>query len=298
MNQWKKYGIQDGQAQAFRTVSHTSHIDSAISIVKNNEIRPSLVFDESILNKKRIQVSWLSPNTWHNGYRYGNVMFDFDFQALVADKNCYWVEAIPYTPQALRILITDKERELEPYDSTASDGPWRYDKTNKTHFYNRKYCLEFMFESAIDLSHLTKISFVKHHPDFCSIHRKSPRTCADLGMQREIAGARFISRTIAADLSIANLPGLIALEGRPDASVSFAFSEIQSLINKADFIGTCKSNDDLAPALAYAICSAFSYGRRGIALKLMGQFKSDSSCRKALANVFAEAIGLQDPTTL
>src|SRR4051794_25924403 len=100
MPAWSKFKVGvpatkgfNSDCQKFGTVSHTSHVDSALSILSRGEIRPYLVFDESLLNDQRILVSWLSPNHWHNGYRYGNIRFDFDFQSLIAGKHFYWVEA-------------------------------------------------------------------------------------------------------------------------------------------------------------------------------------------------------------
>lgn len=58
---WQKYGIgyPSGKknVQMLRTVSHVTHIPSAISIFERNEISAGLVYDKSRLNQERIHVA-------------------------------------------------------------------------------------------------------------------------------------------------------------------------------------------------------------------------------------------------
>ena len=78
----------------------------------------SLVWDESKLKNTRTCIAWLSPNLWVNGSFYGNIKFGFDWEELIDGKKFYWVEAIPYSTPAYRILITNKQPglDLESYD--------------------------------------------------------------------------------------------------------------------------------------------------------------------------------------
>ena len=116
MKDWEKFKIGK-YCNPFDLVSYTSHVNSAVDIIRDKEIRPSLVFDELKLNKYRILVSWLSPNYW-GGFRYGNIRFQFDFASLIRDRLYYWVECIAYKVPACRILITDINRDemLQKYD--------------------------------------------------------------------------------------------------------------------------------------------------------------------------------------
>ena len=118
MSEWRKFKAGEPAYTGFRSdckpfswVGHASHAHTAVDILKAGEIKPSLVFDESKLNTERILVTWLSPNDWWHGYRYGTTKFSFDFQKLVEGKKYYWVEAIAYNTAACRILITDKTRD-------------------------------------------------------------------------------------------------------------------------------------------------------------------------------------------
>ena len=146
MPTWSKFKVGapaikgfNQDCQKFETVSHTSHVASALSILDRGEIHPYLVFDESKLNDQRILVSWLSPNHWGVGFRYGNIRFDFDFKSLIDDKHFYWVELGRVQDSLLaRILVTDKNHDgdLEEYDPTTKKGPWWHDTVSDQHYYN------------------------------------------------------------------------------------------------------------------------------------------------------------------
>jgi hypothetical protein len=60
---------------------------------------------------------------------YGNIRFEFDWRKLIAGKKFYWVEAIPYSTAAYRILITDEKPKLdvERYRPEDDSAPLYYD---------------------------------------------------------------------------------------------------------------------------------------------------------------------------
>lgn len=175
---WKQYkvgivstkpGWTNVDCQLFGEVSHVSHVRSAINIIEDKKIKQGLVFDESILNTERVLVSWVSPNSWVDGYRYGNVRFTFDFARLIKDKNYYWVEVmLKYSPPACRILVTAKDHSarLATYDPKKGDGPWWYDSVNDKHYFNGNHTLEFMFEEDLPIRDLKKLDFVQHHSHY------------------------------------------------------------------------------------------------------------------------------------
>lgn len=212
--EWKKYAVGPSEKSGgslnvdcrfFDTISHTSHAGLAMGIIANNEIRPSLIFDKSKLNKDRILVSWLSPNSWSGvGYRYGNVQFVFPFSGLIKGKQFYWVEAIDYKIPACRILITDQDRSnsLDVYDPRERSGPWWHDAATGRHYFNGNHCIEFMFESIIPLDDLTSITFVAHHNKYCSIHPNNPSKCSEFGVGREAGGAKFLANAVISGISI------------------------------------------------------------------------------------------------
>lgn len=177
----------------FTSISHVTHIENAISILRLGKVLPQLVYDESILNDDRILVNWLSPNYWSPGFRYGNVMFSFDFKALIAGMRIYWVETMSaYNPTALRLLITGQDRSsddrLMPYNPEDRTGPWWYDRGSETHFRNGNYTLEFMLEDELELGAAQTVSLVNHHNDFCCMDYAK---CPDKGMNSTRAGSIF-----------------------------------------------------------------------------------------------------------
>src|SRR5271169_1272481 len=107
---WIHYGIKSNNGSPFDEVFHISHLLPSTLIIRNERIKAGLVYDESILNTKRISVIWVSPNHWVRGSRYGNVRFKFPWKDIVKRKKYYWVEAITkYSPAACRILVTNND---------------------------------------------------------------------------------------------------------------------------------------------------------------------------------------------
>lgn len=309
MSEWKKFKVGVPAEKGFNpdcvrfdSVSHTSHIGSAISIIEAGEIRPSLVFDESKLNDQRILVSWLSPNHWSTGYRYGTVRFDFSFHDLIEGKRYYWVESIAYKISACRILITDIDRDsqLEPYDPTLKNGPWWFDSANNQHYFNNNHCLEFMIEAPITLEHLCNFDFVDHHSSYCSVHRKNPKKCFELGLNSSKGGALFITRAAVAGTDLSPISEYLVREnGKPTNSLEFAFNDFALRISrKVKFSGELTQDSEHSIAVARAIMSAFTFGSTEEAKLLCSMFQDEDSFAAAVAMVIAETVGLPDWASL
>lgn len=309
MTEWTKFSIGtpnekgfNSACQKFETISHTSHIDSAFSILDRKEIRPYLVFDESKLNDQRILVSWLSPNYWTTGFRYGNICFDFDFKSLISDKKFYWVESIAYKIPACRILVTDKDhsKNLQPYIHTSQTGPWWYDRTKDQHYFNGTHCLEFMFESAISLKNLRSFNFVDHHNSYCSVHRNEPERCKERGFRAAKGGAKFIARAVALGADLAILaPYLIRPNGAPSSLLELAFEELfAGTSRKVAFTGNLTAKSVQAAAVAQAICSAYSFHSLEAAKQLVAMFSDEDEFVNALAFVVGAVVGLANSEKL
>lgn len=104
-------------------IYHVTHTSSSLRILDDREIGKRLISDKSVLNQTRTTVVWLSPDFWHNGFRYGNVRFAYDFADIVAKRAIYWVEVIRYNTPACRFLVSDKDVSHLPvvaYDPVAS----------------------------------------------------------------------------------------------------------------------------------------------------------------------------------
>lgn len=305
MTEWSKFkvcatvaGNSNRCCEPLDTISHISHVESALSILERGEILPYLVFDKSKLNDRRILVSWLSPNHWSDGFRYGNIRFEFDFKSQIKKKQFYWVEAIDYQPNACRILVTDKnhDEDLERYDPTSKDGPWWHDVDHDQHYYNGEYCLEFMLEGPISMADLRKFEFVKHHPDFCSIHRTDPTRCKELRFPYYKGGAMFMARAVASEFSLELISCHLIPDGiLPNDMLKESFAELCDQASKqVSFVGTLNSTSTEAMAVAQAICSAHSFHQKAAAKKLASLFCAKKDCVSALAMVVSKTVGLTD----
>jgi hypothetical protein len=189
------------------SVTHVTHLANALTIIPSKIINPQLVTDESRLNNRRILVNWVSPNHWGNGFRYGNVSFALDWRTLIIGKKFYWVEVMPYSTPACRILITEKnyngDPDMIPYDPKTGDGPWWWEEASDKHWRNGDHCLEFMLEFEISIEHCAAISFVNHHENYCCIDRN---TCRDMGMGAQLAAFRLLAGIISQDVNVSEAP--------------------------------------------------------------------------------------------
>lgn len=302
MPEWNKYSISNLRDQSycisFSSVYHVTHIQSSLPILIDRKIKAGLVYDESILNTKRILVAWLSPNTWHTGYRYGNVRFEFDWNVIINNKKLYWVEAIDYKIPACRILITEQtHNHLQEYNPENKDGPWWYDSENNQHYLNGNYCLEFLVEDDLSIRD-SKIEFVSHHSEWCSLHRNSPKDCPDLRLPEWHAAGLFFASILAQSIKI-NL-NLFQKKRNSDSALStvnFAFSSLYfCFINNDNAIyeGDIKDVDDIAIPLARAICNAYVYSDFEELEQLRSLFKSKDSLKNSLAKLIAAHFGIEN----
>lgn len=248
------------------TVFHVAHIDTALNIVRDGKIKPSLISDKSKLNRDRILVIWVSPNDWSGagGSRYGNIEFAFDWRSLIAGKKYYWVEAIAYNTSTCRILVTDidhsqEAHKLQEYDPTEGNGPWWHDTATDQHYWNGNYCLEVMLEREIPLMELVNTDFMKHHPKFCC---NTPEICPDRDQHSEQGGARFLAGLAALQLNAQHLNLTQETEGliQPTESTRRAWHQLRAELTriKYDYRGTIDYDERIqSVAVARAILSAY-----------------------------------------
>jgi hypothetical protein len=273
-----------------------AHVDVAVNIVRENKIKPGLVFDKSSLNESRILVAWLSPNTWNAGYRYGSVKFDFGFRKLVEGKRAYWVEVIDYSPAACRILITEKDHSatLQLYDPTLGDGPWWFDKNENKDYYNGKYCLEFMFEHEIELPDLDLLSFVAHHPTACSMRREPHYVCKEKGLVAGKCAAGFLGKIVAnaVDLSLIS-ERLIDDAGKVNNYFSHGLLYLAKQMTKGFlFTGLLESTSDDAVSIGRAAMNAVAIEHRAEAAILAKLFKSEDDLLRVVAHLVGNSLGV------
>lgn len=308
MSEAKKFKVGDLSNNRFDTscrqmdeVSHVCHINAALAILCAGKIQPTLVFDNSKLNKKRILVAWLSPNYWADGFRYGNIRFKFSLSKLVKTKRYYWIESIPYKPPACRILFTDQDRDqtFEPYDPQQRQGPWWFDKSNGTHYFNGEICLELMIESSISLEDCVGIDFVNHHDKRCSMHRSSPHECPERGYFDLQGGAHFLTRAVVTGTDL--LPykhHFLQKKDKPQSYFAGAANTFLKPFSRNQPFSGATNDNNLRLALMRGVMSAYTYGRLEEAKKMATMFKSLEQFEQSATCIFAEAIGLNDEAEL
>lgn len=269
-------------------IYHITHIENSISILKHGKILPQLVYDKSLLNQDRILVSWLSPNHWWKGSRYGNVCFGFHFGDIIEGRSAYWVESMKdYDPYALRILLTKQDRTSDPrlrrYSPEDKSGPWWYDRISGNHYRNGNYTLEFMLEEEIMVSAAASISFEKHHEYACCV---DPSTCADKNMDSRSAAGIFGAGVAINGIGCQTLP----ISGDSCGEVVDTILRFYHWSSNKEFTGRGNS-PAVEQALAHAWLSACFYRRPEEQRTIVLLFESNDKFYEAVTSALIKTFG-------
>lgn len=298
LHDWSKYAVEgipwSESNQTFNDkcvqldrVFHVTHVANAVNVLNERRILPRLIYDKCRLNTSRVLVVWLSPNDWTNtgGFRYGNVGFEYDWESIVADKKYYWVGVMPYSPLACRILITDQEHsELREYNPNSDIGPWKY--FGGQHYFNGKYCLEFMYELALEVSSSTGLKLVNHHDKRCSI---DPRNCPDLGLSDGRARGHFFAGIVSHSIS----NNVRSLMGKELQDYWFCLSrELGRDTNDISWRGCVERLSPESAALSRAICHAVFTRNNHDRNQLLGLFDSLETATDAIADCCGSLLGI------
>ncbi|MCX6906686.1 MAG: hypothetical protein NTY01_01445 [Verrucomicrobia bacterium] len=307
--EWRKFRVGkvsknprwvNPDCQPLRSIYHVTHIPVALEILRSGYLMPRLVYDKSKLNKRRITVTWLSPNVWNDGSRYGNVEFCFDWKRLAegVGKRFYWVESIPYKVEACRILITKQDHSNDPdlveFDPTVDDGPWWWDKATDTHWWNGNYCLEIMAEGRLAISKCERVEFVAHHPHGCCIDHS---TCLYKGFSKERGIALFLATTISQEIDLSPLK-LVPAEKKALTRFDTAYQgwfAIWQGIKDLKCTGEITSNMKSAIPLVRAVLGAYSRGNGHEIKSLASMFCSNTELRKSYEKLFETVFNIPSP---
>lgn len=283
---------ENDDCKVLEAVYHVAHIGPALQILADGQIKAVLVSDESRLNTERVLVTWVSPNNWARGFRYGNVRFQFKWAELVRGLNYYWVESIAYGVDACRILITERDHDdtLASYDPTAGNGPWWHDAVDDKHYWNGEYCLELMLEMDLNLDRCNGVDFVKHHPHQCSIDH---RTCRFRGLEADEASALFVAGVVSQGIDPQLLGFTVEDQGQvsPNDSLLAASCRIREDMREAtpDYSGDVEENSSAASSLILAILDAYAQSRETQWCDLASLFDSQEALLRACTEAINDA---------
>jgi len=265
------------------TIYHVSHIESALSIIKQGKLKAGLIYDDSYLNSRRILVTWFSPNDWYYGSIYGNIRFQFDWKKLIEDRHYYWIGTMEgYHPTAIRILLSknDYKSKLKPYNPIRGDGPWWHNKANDKHFWNGNYTLEIMLEDDVSLRDALKVDFIDHHKDICTIKPN----CPDHYPDRNDAAALFLAGSISQHPPTIEIP---QIEG-----ISSAISNLCLSIIRKSPSGRLLASSQESTAIIRAFMAASYFGRKEESKVFWNMFKSNNEFLNACKRLIETLPGL------
>ena len=289
----------------FDTISHVSHVQYALDIIRDGVIAPRLVRDKSILQTRRTPVVWLSPKRWGTGWRYGNIEFVLDWKTTVRGMNFYWVETLDYSIPAPRILVTPKKYgDLKHYPPTDHDGPWWYDSRLKKHYYCDKYapgkdcCVEILLEREVRLDEVRAVKYVAHSDTYCALNRDKPTACPDFERQAQPAGALFVAGLVARDLQARSLLAIAEGKNIDLSELGRAWNCIVHGIAASDDDsgGSIAAESPEASAVARARLAAYSREDDKDKAALAALFASRAALRASLAGLVREHFGLSAGT--
>ncbi|WP_343590811.1 hypothetical protein [Flavobacterium sp.] len=285
-------------SREFLEVHHITHLPAAKYLMQSEQIIPQLIQDKSRLNGELIKVVWLSPNEWHDGSIYGNIRFSYRLSDLVRNKKFYTVEVMSeYTPQACRILISDKDyvdhEIIKPYDPGAEySGPLHIDSTGRN-FYNKAVNIEFMFEGELNIEDALKIDFVTHHKELCNINPNN--SCPDSEMTGQSAKLFFICHLLANGIKMGNLA--ICKENK-DILIR-EITKILEMIYKIldqdiQYAERSQYSEDSKMQLVRAILGRISEKDNEAAIVLSKIFDSRKELYTTLKKIFAEYFAVKE----
>jgi hypothetical protein len=283
-----KFEIGLGNSSELTTVRHVAHVPFARRIVEDRRIKAGLIYDESRLNTSRISVAWVSANTWGPGSIYGTVEFQFAWADLIAGQKIYWVEAMNYSPNAYRLLLSKRDVPaglINPYDPEKDEGPLRL--KDGQYFWNNGYTSEFMIEEDLSLDRCTGLDFVQHHQQYC---RPFGKGCEDRIMQPSPhrTGGRMLAFVLGNGLRILDEhlkpPGV----KQPFTELDTAYHGLASnLPSRVEFKGALSADSECQNVVRGSL-ALYGMDQVDQAQKLLALISSTENFEKALKAIVRE----------
>jgi hypothetical protein len=294
----EKADISSKKCRQMNTIQHTTHIDSAIEILKHGRITKSRIYNHSILEERKVQVAWITANYWRNGSRYGNVAFQFNTSKFMDGKNFFWAGVNSDPKNAIcQILVSSRDYSsyMTPYDPVVDNGPWWHDEDSNKHYFNENVVLEFMMDRDLWLKDASGINFINHHEKMCSLYEENPSNCKHINTYADEACTEFLRKVGSAGLSLGKRKHLWPIED----SVASVFSHglarfLNSPIRKVSYKGKEPLGKKLAGSLARAVLHAIVIDKEDEAKRIIRLFRSEEELAEAFARIMDDCLGMND----
>lgn len=280
--------------QRLERTGHVTHVEHALDMFRDGQIRPKLVLDGSRFDTERVEVVFTSPFNWGErwGCMFGNVLFEFDWAKMTKGKNLYWLGAQKYSSLRPRILITDEEHDLKHYLPGKRNGPWWRSKATGRHYWNGNHGIEFLVEGEIRLHQIARMKFIKGHPK-CLLG-----VCPDKSHDNQNAAARLLAGACHRGLLPASRRLWVMDVSKPRQALRYAWEQLRMLLvgTKQKWGGPIRSDADNAKAQAWACLGAFYHRETDHRRKLLRQFVGPKNAIKACAALIEDGLELKEGT--
>lgn len=255
-------------------------------ILEEDQIIARPVYDESLLNRTRLHVVWLSPNEWFNGSLYGNIRFHLNWNRIIEHKKFYWVEVKKYSTHAPRLLIAHGSQEsilsidtkITLYDPLTDKGPLKL--INNEWFWNNQITLEVMVKDDIYLDFCTRVDVIKHHPNICRIYGGS---CDEKKRDRSASGAELLAYLLGADCRTID-DQLTTSIGPPEHpryhhDLMYPVLWLQNLLfDNVEFGGSINVDSEIRSVI-FAACSQIAHRQKISAKQTMSLISSQKAAK-------------------
>lgn len=303
-DEWEDYGIAQlgctNGCRTFTQVTHDTHIDAALQILRDGKLKPALTEDRgSWLSGERIFVCWLSPNEWgsHHGSCYGNIQFGFNWPwQELGDMNIYWVECAQEAIPATRILITKTnwDGKLRRYNPWTDNGPWRIDPKTETHYRNGSVKLQFLFEESIDVDADTRVRAILHAIGKCKLD-----PCPDRKLTEKNVRCHFLAGLVAGRVCGRPGWGWTTNESDKVAPTSILTDVACELISEivryypSNPAGVVEESSGSASYLARAVLDAYRRREREATMHLCALYRDARALRSSIEKALSETFELE-----
>jgi hypothetical protein len=266
------------------SVRHGTHLTHALRIAEDRKLSAELIYEGRLMTT-RTKVIYFSPNTWHDGSRYGTFEFEVDWSDLLQGRHLMWVEPVySYAIPIHRFMLTRASAVagLTSYDPAIDQGPLRL--VDGTWLRTRRHAAEIVVDEDVAMSAITSFQLAKHHDFACSLSESACSEAGYTGMQR--TSGRLAAALMGRGLK--SLNSLLTRDGRLTTEAEHGYSGLYfALVGNGSFGGLI-ADDGAAADLIRAACLLVHAGDREGARRLVQMLDSKERLDRVMLNLARE----------